>query len=790
MHITPKFGNARVEDYLNENLQKFSDLEGLESLITSVEIQQKYLEEQLHDVQSKLSEAKLATADRNSAMLKRVDEFEKQHYRVQERLMAINSSKTPEVALSRLKLPIEKLRRVELTYNYIQFLNNIESLKDDALEYLPSNYKLALDSYSKLLEISVSLQSFLDCSEEATLYLNGHVQKTANNLWSDMKKILCDEFEKLLKKSNWPDLSCTFSKECNEAFKKLLHFQSQETTKSTQSHILLPLKVITKNILLEFQYHFSGDKLTNQTNRLGDYFFEWFLSTVSKWEEFLLKNVAPILAVHFKDSPLATDPSFVDPIAAFINSLFPILQEKVESLAKQILTQPQLLSQFIIQLLDFDDSLRVRFKYGGSNHHTAKEGLTSHILEIYFDDWYEVEKKFALERYQEIVQAKNSGEIDYDSSSIGKTKSSYGSSQVTDLIANITMKYKRLQEFSHKIKFFIGIQAEILDLYLGRLNDALEYYQTANSTVGRTIHGVTKEELDEIKGVKGLDKLCRVFGSADYIVSALKEWIHDEFFLVIYDELQTRVASVDSTTRFASNIAASEVIKCMSKSVVSESDGSLFDTTIEAYERQRDKAESLITQAIKYDLPQLFRPYLTKSQWTIVGEVPLLEPISTLITPELDLPLRILQTYVQFLYRALAMAPFRRIIREVMKKLQDLLYFDLLLNQDFTLLGSVRFSQDITTILSIVNSSLSSKSQLPFDMPLVREGAVLLTLPDSKEDIKNSFSNVSKAIFSSNQEATQTLKNLGITHLSNSEARTILDRRISQSELELEKDIL
>lgn len=93
---------------------------------------------------------------------------------------------------------------------------------------------------------------------------------------------------------------------------------------------------------------------------------------------------------------------------------------------------------------------------------------------------------------------------------------------------------------------------------------------------------------------------------------------------MIYDELQTRVASVDSTTRFASNIAASEVIKCMSKSVVSESDGSLFDTTIEAYERQRDKAESLITQAIKYDLPQLFRPYLTKSQWTIVGEVPLL----------------------------------------------------------------------------------------------------------------------------------------------------------------------
>lgn len=68
----------------------------------------------------------------------------------------------------------------------------------------------------------------------------------------------------------------------------------------------------------------------------------------------------------------------------------------------------------------------------------------------------------------------------------------------------------------------------------------------------------------------------------------------------------------------------SEVIECTSKAVGSESDGSLFDTTLEAFERQRRRAESLITQAVKYDLPHIFRPYFTKSQWTTVGEVSLL----------------------------------------------------------------------------------------------------------------------------------------------------------------------
>lgn len=65
-----------------------------------------------------------------------------------------------------------------------------------------------------------------------------------------------------------------------------------------------------------------------------------------------------------------------------------------------------------------------------------------------------------------------------------------------------------------------------------------------------------------------------------------------------------------------------EVKDVTSQSVGSDSEGSLFDVTIDNYEHIRDKAESLIEQAIKYSFPTTFKQYVTKAQWTTIGDVP------------------------------------------------------------------------------------------------------------------------------------------------------------------------
>lgn len=262
--------------------------------------------------------------------------------------------------------------------------------------------------------------------------------------------------------------------------------------------------------------------------KLGDYFFEWFLGTVDKWEDFLRVNIGPVLAAHFRGNHLAGNALYVDPVAAFITALLPILQEKVDSLAAEVCHEPQYLSRFIVQMMTFDDAVRSRFRYDGGNSQYGWKGVTWPVLDTWFDTWYKAEKDFALDRYREIVANEHSGLLDYDTSGPGKTKPTFGATQVTDLILTVTLQYNKLRKFSQKIQFLIGIQAEILDIYLGRLNDALEYYQTATSAVGRTLHGVTKEQQAELQGVQGLDRLCRVFGSSEHLISMLKAWANEE----------------------------------------------------------------------------------------------------------------------------------------------------------------------------------------------------------------------------------------------------------------------
>jgi len=65
-----------------------------------------------------------------------------------------------------------------------------------------------------------------------------------------------------------------------------------------------------------------------------------------------------------------------------------------------------------------------------------------------------------------------------------------------------------------------------------------------------------------------------------------------------------------------------EVKDVTSNAVGSDTDGSLWDVTIENYERVRQKAEMLLLQAVQYSFPTTFKQYINKPQWTTIGEFP------------------------------------------------------------------------------------------------------------------------------------------------------------------------
>lgn len=215
-------------------------------------------------------------------------------------------------------------------------------------------------------------------------------------------------------------------------------------------------------------------------------------------------------------------------MAGFVTALLPVVKEKVDSVLTQIATEPELLSQFISELLTFDQAVRDKFNYDGGNSDVGWKGLSWDVLDIWFDRWSQVEKDFALKRYQDINRSPDAGDIDYDGTPLGKTKTTYGAAKVTDLIATVTTTYNKLRKFSQRVRFLINIQAEILDQYLGRLKDSLEIYQARTSAVGRTLHGVTREQQAALEGIGGLESLCKVFGSAEHLISMLKEWSNEE----------------------------------------------------------------------------------------------------------------------------------------------------------------------------------------------------------------------------------------------------------------------
>jgi hypothetical protein len=88
-------------------------------------------------------------------------------------------------------------------------------------------------------------------------------------------------------------------------------------------------------------------------------------------------------------------------------------------------------------------------------------------------------------------------------------------------------RYRPLTSFSQKLQFLIDIQIAIFDKLHERLQSNLEAYLTMTTSFGRAVGGVTKEEQGKLLGVEGLERLCKTFGSADYLEKAMRDWSDD-----------------------------------------------------------------------------------------------------------------------------------------------------------------------------------------------------------------------------------------------------------------------
>lgn len=472
----------------------------------------------------------------------------------------------------------------------------------------------------------------------------------------------------------------------------------------------------------------------------------------------------------------------------------------MSSVLPRISDHPQLLSHFIHELMSFDTEIRHVWDYSQNRYSSDSwKGLTWEALvkQGWFNHWLKAEKDFALSRYQDIIEGADSGEIDYYGVEPSATKPTKAAIRVNDLLETITERYRPLSSFSQKLRFLIDIQITIFDQFHERLRSGLEAYLAMSSTIGRTVQGSAGADAS-LEGVSGLERLCRVYGSAEYLERKMQDWSNDVFFLELWSELQERVKQNNHTGRPVAGCMSVSDVAARTSSVVANNEdgenpaeGALFDETASAYRRLKMRTESIIASTMVSSAQSALRAYTLISTWSSLSPPANTSGQLSHSSIELAIILRELPAEISFLHRLLAMAPLRRITRQVLLSIQTYIWDNVLMRNTFSASGASQLGCDVDSICEVVDVATGNRMESKNVMQKLVDGLFLLNLKiiHTQEDHNSSpggedettglsLWEAEKRLFANNESARSLLTELNFESLTESEARAVLERRV------------
>ncbi|OJD27241.1 hypothetical protein ACJ73_01362 [Blastomyces percursus] len=806
---------VRVEDYMNDMIQTGQDLRNLDTILHNLHIRQELQRKQLYEAKNILSHATAASKEHSESLRKQATAFKQEQQDLDKRLMTVTKSDTSEQAAKLFEISMERLRRLEIAKGYMGTLCEVDELSKETLKLLATSPRLALRPYTRLRSISSGLKLAQPVAEGAAPHLVAYTSQIANNLRDQMTKVLDENLETVLTKMKWPgnelNTSDKLINEWSDAVELLLELQapelensglvtSPESARRWEPPVLLPLVVMARPLELRFKYHFSGDRSTNRLDK-PEYFLSHVIGLINTHSNFFAMYLQPILDRRAELVDYNLRWAYGDAVSSFITSLFPMLRQKMSSILPRIADHPQLLSHFIHELMSFDTEIRDVWDYSQDRYSSGTwKGLTWEALvkQGWFNHWLKVEKDFALSRYQDIIESADSGEIDYYGVELSATKPTKAAIRLNDLLETITERYRPLSSFSQKLRFLIDIQITIFDQFHERLRSGLEAYLAMTSTIGRTVQGSAGTD-SSLEGVAGLERLCRVYGSAEYLERKMQDWSDDVFFLELWSELQERVKQNSRTGRpvagpmSVSDVAArtSSVVANNNEDGETPTEGALFDETASAYRGLKTRSESIIISALISSAQSALRGYTRVSTWSSLS--PPTNTSSQTSHPSIELAtiLRELPIEISFLHRLLAMAPLRRITRQLLLSIQSYMWDNVLMRNTFSTTGASQLSTDVDNICKVVDVAIGDGMESRNVMQKLEAGLLLLNLkikPTQKDHgayagARDKTPNLSlwdaeKRIFANNESARSLLAELNIETLTETEARAVLERRV------------
>lgn len=748
---------------------------------------------------------------------------------------------------------MRKVRRLELATGYLELVQEVQKLSNESRNSLKDQPRQALQAYTRLRGLCHALQQAQPDAEGAAPHLVDLVETQTHEIAEELRSGLVKDFQNTLDKMRWPqkELSLpgpvisTWSDRAELLLKlqepDLLSLMWEQSGQSNlEQRILLPLEVMVQPLAQRFRYHFYGDRPTNRLDK-PEYFLSHILDLLDRHCPFITQMFQPVLdrrSQHADD----LESVYPDAVSCFITALLPLVMTKTLSILPLMSSHPQLLSHLIHELMSFDNTLRDSWTYNPTPATFSDwKGITRSVLitHNYFNTWLDVEKAFALTRYETIRDAADATDIDYEGVAPSQTKPTKGTMRVNDLLETITDRYRFLSSFSQKMKFLIEIQLSVFDDYHNYLYAALQAYLASSHTAGRLLQGQSKSEA---LGEKGLASLCKIYGSAEFLERKMSDWGDDLFFIELWEELQDRARGNEGGANgslgrdlHVDDVAAktSATIKQNDSSLGYEG-GGLFDETALAYRGLKKQCETEILRLLDVNVGDAVAPYSQVGTWASLSTT-IYDPSDLTPSASLDTIIQTVSLVLGFLTKVVAPAPLRKMVKHFCSTLQYAIYDSLLMKHSFSAAGVAQLRRDVIAVENAVESTCKVRGVSASGLRKLNQAIALLGLPikpssnrhlstadslsdelpdddwgfgDEGEDREGPEQATSKStdqsntsasaplddddspwslwaaerqIFQSNEAAREALAEMGLDMLSEAEARNILKRRVEVS---------
>ncbi|QSL66828.1 hypothetical protein MERGE_001215 [Pneumocystis wakefieldiae] len=642
---------------------------------------------------------------------------------------------------------IRHLKSLQASKTYLLILVQVERLSCLIEKCIETDKKTALISYHQLIQWNYSVKKSNKDSERPLVHLEMLIQERLRNLWDIIEIKLCQDFHNHFEEIGWPDKikkgispSAESFKRFQSSFQTLLiqhceiikslenKDENLECTQTGNSDVLLPFLIMVRPLNIQFRYHFMEKRKTDRIDKVNGILNLIFLSLFSQND---VQNIINETPEHDRNS-----------LNEFITALLKIVEEKIKASIEYLLMNVHIFSHFVCETIKFDNILQQDFGY------FPYKGQWNGMIHIAlgnsknFMTWVESEKKFSIEQFQNIIDvtiSPNTWDLDYDSVGESETKPTNSSLRIKCLIESITEQYRPLKDFNQKSIFFTEIQCYILNSYYERLKSAADAFEV---TFSRIIQAVSGNKTDKmIHDVKGLETLCRVYGSCVFIESCLSDWDDDILFLELWQDLTKNKIISEANTN-------------------SENLNSLLE-----FGQEREIKEKL-------------QPYFKIYTWSSSENPSSSIAMSSLVSMQMVDVLKLIDSLLSFLKRAVSHLTFLRIYKQFSLTVESLLWKKVILKNDFSERGGIQFTRDVWEFWATCSKYVEKPEQ---NMKKIEDAITLLSLNSSNEDDKKSISTVASIIFDtykSFEEKKQYLKTIGVKNINIAEAIDILQKRI------------